>query len=1207
MSSSIKKLLHFSFPLIFIVFLNVSFSEIIKLYGVMTVENPQNISFINYTFLLNVARFNLTEIIIRDCKNLSFLSLSSGFIDYFVDDCKLPRYIFLKYNFLSNFSRDEILLLKIPNFSTFSQNLSKLFEFFEDFSNATLEKINERWLIFNGSYVSYYLSLDGLNFSVSRCKPPIEDVGFIISKSRLNPQNKEIYTKIRMESVEKGRVSTGFAKLNGTISPLNLTQTLRWYWDIPSELGGACNGRGCAFGVIIGDKEFYWLNKNSSLISKFYVSRFSVTKNESRLLIDDIEVFKCPSQACQENVTKISLNSLNIVGLLHWCDGWAAIEKIFVRNYAKEEENLKWAFYPQSKDIIFLTSDLGYMYLSYPMLFSSNDSRILNLITSKENYRNFHLINYQENFNSYFIKNTSIRVLVPKNLTSLGIYLAGILNSNLLIIDENSYFSSMLQNENIIVVRSLSEFYSFLFSLGSRFDCLVLSFLPSNSSILGSRYAFLYNCFPIFITYNNTEEIKKEIRDFYYELRNRNKLSNPFILLVVIGNYSEIPPYPIKVTSDLTIYSDYPYADINDDGYQDFPIRRLCCDLEEISIQIEAPRIANLSKNVLIAQSYYNFNESNIAQMIFATAIEGALISRDILKNNDYEVKVLTEHRLTSKDINDAISKLWDIIDKILKEEISFGDAIGVISKIFDLTLLFSNLNYEFDIYKFKPFETLNSSNFLTYANNSSIIFMFTPTEKNYYILPSNKTYKEKLNSSLIPFVEIFFDVSENSYQNTFNDIVAFSKLTYKNQTISKYFPTDFNSAGKFFKLMLSYNTSLSIALREARNREIARLNSGPAYIFQKISEDYKKNVIDYLNSIIFYGNDFQIIYKNASYQYSLPKGSKFVFELKDVCSLYNITINETGNLINITSFKCNFSDFDIVNFFDVPKILYYIQKKFELPQFESLKKYKINYTLIEINNSYPLVEYSNLYDIVLVNNSNDVQEMYLIIYPARIWNNRTYLLKDFIFEFEYDNSFGINNVYIRGNNLLIEIYSDNPRNVSIEILKENKTFIYDFKMIYGNRTIFYVLPEGNYTLRIKYFEISYEKNFSIFEQKFENEFPFYQKIIHSFNSFVKIFSSFFIFRQENYTSDKISVLEKTPAYELKIENSKVILKTPNYLYQRIVDNGIEEESIKTPYGYLIVRFENGNFSEIYSGNYFKIKEKLDEAREFLKSLTEKN
>jgi len=98
----------------------------------------------------------------------------------------------LKYNFLSNFSRDEILILKLPNFSTFSQNLSQFFEFFDDFSNASLERINEKWLIFNGSYVSYYLSLDGLNFSVSRCKPPIEDVGFIISKAQLNPQNKEI-------------------------------------------------------------------------------------------------------------------------------------------------------------------------------------------------------------------------------------------------------------------------------------------------------------------------------------------------------------------------------------------------------------------------------------------------------------------------------------------------------------------------------------------------------------------------------------------------------------------------------------------------------------------------------------------------------------------------------------------------------------------------------------------------------------------------------------------------------------------------------------------------------------------------------------------------------------------------------------------------------------------------------------------------------
>jgi len=721
------------------------------------------------------------------------------------------------------------------------------------------------------------------------------------------------------------------------------------------------------------------------------------------------------------------------------------------------------------------------------------------------------------------------------------------------------------------------------------------------------RFSNSSNMFPIFLDRDwDTKSIKEAIKSVYRFFRENNNLSlNPQIILV--GNYSEIPPYPIKVTNDLTIYSDYPYADINDDDYQDFPIRRLCCDLEEISIQIEAPRIANLSKNVLIAQSYYNFNESNIAQMIFATAIEGALISRNILKNNYYDVKVLTEHRLTSEDINDAISKLWDIIDKILKEEISFGDAIGVISKIFDLSLLFSNLNYEYDIYRFKPFETLNSSNFLLYATNSSIIFMFTPTEKNYYILPSNKTCKEKLNSSLIPFVEIFFDVSENSYQNTFNDIVAFTKLTYKNQTVSKYFPTDFNSAAKFFELMLNYNTSLSKALREARNRETARLNSGPNYILQKISEDYKKNVIDYLNSIIFYGSDFQIIYKNTSYQYSLPRGSKFVFELKDVCNLYNITINETGNLTNITSFKCNFSDFDVVNFSNEPKILYYIQKKFELPQFESLKNYKVNYTLLEINYSFPLVEYSNLYDIVLVNNSNDVQEMYLIIYPARFLNNKTYLLKDFIFEFEYDYSFGVGNVYTKGNNLFIEIYSNIPRNVSIEILRENKIFIYDFKTIYGNKTIFYVLPEGNYTLRIKYFEISYEKNFSIFGQKFKNEFPFYQKIIHSFGSFVRIFSSFFIFRQENYTSDKISMLERAPAYELKIENSKVILKTPNYLYQKVVDNGIEEESIKTPYGYLIVRFEKGNFSEIYSGNYFKIKEKLEEAREFLKSLTEKN
>jgi len=94
MNSSINKLLQFLFLLISIVLLGVSYSETIKIYGIITVENLQDISFINYTFLLNVVKLNLTEIVIRDCKNLSFLSLSSGFIAYFVDDCKSPRYIF---------------------------------------------------------------------------------------------------------------------------------------------------------------------------------------------------------------------------------------------------------------------------------------------------------------------------------------------------------------------------------------------------------------------------------------------------------------------------------------------------------------------------------------------------------------------------------------------------------------------------------------------------------------------------------------------------------------------------------------------------------------------------------------------------------------------------------------------------------------------------------------------------------------------------------------------------------------------------------------------------------------------------------------------------------------------------------------------------------------------------------------------------------
>ncbi|MEM5830187.1 MAG: hypothetical protein QXL82_01620 [Candidatus Aenigmatarchaeota archaeon] len=629
----------------------------------------------------------------------------------------------------------------------------------------------------------------------------------------------------------------------------------------------------------------------------------------------------------------------------------------------------------------------------------------------------------------------------------------------------------------------------------------------------------------------------------------------------------------------------------------------MCCTPEEINLQVEATRIANLTKNVLIAHTYYNLNESDEIQGLFNPFRSEILKIKYILEKNNYNVERIGEKRLTSKEIENLAGLFAEIIEKIIKGEISFSEALKTILTFFKLANSFLNLNYEYEIKKLKTIETLNSTNLLKRFNESSIAFLFLGTEKDKYILPSNKTHLEKINASDLPFIQIVFDMSENSFSNTFDEIISFAKITYRNQTTH----TNFNEGISLLVSALQYSEPLSLSIMYARNSLKVIRDSIIPNIIKKISENYRKKVIDELNTLIFYGENYQLIYKNKTY-YSVFKPQNIDsqnvirIEYKDVCSVINITINQT----NISTFNCNYTNFEILDFSGKSKILYYIIEKTQLPQYKSLKDFKVNYSYFSIDENFNLAEISRFYDIILVNNTYDVQDIYLVIYPAIFYNGKTYLLKDFSLEIYYNDSLEIKDIYSKNGKIYIKIYSDIERNFSIEIIKNNQSIINDSKTVFGEKEFSYDVEEGKYLVRVSYFEISYEKELNVTKQKIYKqplEIPFYKRIEIFADSLIKIFRNYFLKEYEFRNSSHYIYTKQTPFYELNIKNSKITLKTSDFEYERISEANYEKESIKTPYGYLEIKFENGSFYEEYRGNYNKLKKDLEKAREMLKTI----
>ncbi|MEM5843331.1 MAG: hypothetical protein QXL97_01285, partial [Candidatus Aenigmatarchaeota archaeon] len=639
---------------------------------------------------------------------------------------------------------------------------------------------------------------------------------------------------------------------------------------------------------------------------------------------------------------------------------------------------------------------------------------------------------------------------------------------------------------------------------------------------------------------------------------------------------------------------DSPYADLNNDNFQDFPIRRLCCSVEEISLQTEAKRLSKLNKSVLIAQSYLDIvNESDISELFLKSGFMHFVLEiKNKLKNSDYTVNRITEKRFTSDDLLELINKLKESI--FSEETLSFPEALSFLRNIVEISGILTRLFFEIETNPIKILEPINSTNLIKYLNNSSILFILTPTYKEKYLLPTNKTYKEEIEAEKLPFVEIVFDASINNFENTLPYIKSFTKIGYKNHTTL----ISASDITHIFSRVLEYNYTLSKSFKEAINSERASLlGINPAQLIYIFSDEYKKKIEDWLHSIVFIGESFKIINESKPLYYTKNyiSNPKIKLSFNNICSIINFAFNNT----NYTSFTCNYTNVYFSNF----SILYVLQEKIELPQFKSLKNYNVNYSFIVLNETFPLPNLTEFYSLVLVNNTNDIQEIYLNIYPATFNNNKTILLKDFEIELIYNDSFKVIDIYSIKDKVYIDVYSNVPRKIYIEIFKENKSVLKEEKEVYDNSKLIYILDEGKYLVKVKYFEIEYQKEVNI--TKSILEIPIAQKIFSAAEYFLRIFESFFKKEREFINSSLYTYSLEYPGLELKIENSNIYLRGIDFEYQKIIDFSEEIEKLKTPYGYLEIKIKDGNYYEFFEGNHAKLKEKLYKVKNDLKKILE--
>lgn len=818
-----------------------------------------------------------------------------------------------------------------------------------------------------------------------------------------------------------------------------------------------------------------------------------------------------------------------------------------------------------------------------------------------------------------------------------------------------------------ISLTTKEELIDFIFNLSrnKELNTLIIANVAKNYSALSVRYA--KDSIPIVISVeenysgsnpkfinerNQIFEIVKEINKTIERMKNENMigedylLNKTFFLLIFGAPYGLVKDPYFELFHDLDgayLFTDNFYSDYNNDGYLDLATGRFCCHSSVVSLQIENRRFWNPRRKKALILAEYRIPRDKWG----FDGMSDGMITEGTLRSAGFNVSRLVEYRASGWGDELEDLELPDPEEMGIDDWLDFGETLFKVVSEWKYKLYEYDLKDLFLLKEPKRLPELTIDNFLENKEFAPLIFYFGMGNSSNWFFPSEESYDpyptdESLSPSQFQWKEPKILIDDHSLSGHKDS----KFLNYNNLLL-------LGSSG------IVHDTISSITFRNFLKPLAKGLPIGEALRnMKRFASVYENENYSSLSSLIFY-RDHKIALKDM-YQkiiYGDPRISidPINFEVEN----YD-TREENGRMIiflNLTPAfeilnQTNYTDINVLNaddfLFEINQPLVpVIEKVVVLPS--GIEGYEINYSVskvlelkvkprllhpdqFSINNSLTFSHFPEKNFWVDVRDLIDNRKELIIRFaPVRYtYSNSTFaevyraeatisytspleILKIHVRNFTQDEQVTINT----------EIKSSGTAEVILQVIGNNSLSTFRKNVsILGIQNVSFTLnlSPGKYIAKVvaSYNEFvagPKEKKFEI-KKSVVTTTTLPEKTI-SFSTLKKILGikkgvkarRYFESVQHYIDGEKESFIFQSIDKLLKIEISKDEEKysfiTPEYSLI-IIKTPIKSSSIfSTSSGSAIVLKKGGKRKEIFYGNQYETKEKLERAlREFEELIT---
>ncbi|MCX8178479.1 MAG: hypothetical protein N3D75_01465 [Candidatus Aenigmarchaeota archaeon] len=424
----------------------------------------------------------------------------------------------------------------------------------------------------------------------------------------------------------------------------------------------------------------------------------------------------------------------------------------------------------------------------------------------------------KETMNIIFFKEKDITIVRDKE-TAIKASMIG----NSILINPNQDLLKLINPKSVKIIENKDQIKYYL--QDKKTNYIVLTNTEKENSIFAANLGFRKNAYIEFSSFDAQETkniLKNTIKFTKFERTIDFKRNEKFFLtLIDVPMFLVDDPVDDNKFSDFDgnkIYTDTPYADINEDYYLDLSVGRLIGSAEEISYQLEMePR---KTKNALIVSVYSNDTISNLAfgsiLMLEGIKIQDNLFyfnaTRLVEKRSEYEI--VDKNTIKSKLSNfyEKIPSSNDLYESILQffDFFSISKEIAYITLEFDIETIIDKMLKGHD-FEEKHIPIYTEENFIDFIHDKDVIIYMAYGNKSHFEAP-NKSFIKITSLPITP--SLFYLYYTNSF-DTYENLNKIGALTSVITTGNAHYQESIKASGI---ILNSLDQEIGFAIKNGKN-----------------------------------------------------------------------------------------------------------------------------------------------------------------------------------------------------------------------------------------------------------------------------------------------------------------------------------------------------------------------------------------------------